>query len=107
MVWKRKKALKHFALGAAENILWKKVPFELAFVTTGRNRSEGEGGQFRREGGESRGTEAGGRVVSPSSHHTVSAAVAKFHCHATITIFATSVYHLFMITHFLFKLHFF
>lgn len=32
MVWKRKKVLKYFVLGVVENILWKKVLFELVFV---------------------------------------------------------------------------
>ena len=52
----------------------------------------------------SRGTEAGNVTVFHSSDHTFSAAVAKFHHHATITIFATSMYHLFINTNFFFKL---
>lgn len=34
VVEQRKKAQKHFALGAAEKLSWKKVSFELAFITS-------------------------------------------------------------------------
>lgn len=50
------------------------------------------------------GTEAGNVTVFHSSDHGVSAAVARFHHHATVRIFATSEYHLFINTNFFLKL---